>query len=262
MAALAYLVIGLYGVTSLIFFGYLFTRDERVSRAGRVTAAMVLVSHFATIGSYCVQGQHPLLGFPTLLNMSAFILVLAYLVFSMKWRLGVAGAVILPLAFALVVSGQLAPHGPPAGGVPMMLGKLHLTLVALGIAALALAAAVAVAYLRQDRALRRNQLAILDRKGPALTTLDTLSLRLTLVGFPLFLLAVVTGILWAARMPNMGSPRIEHFLSGGILVIFLALVVSRLTVGMRGRKAAWLTISGFVVTAVVLTIYMMRRMVG
>lgn len=260
MRALPYLAIVLYGLTSLVYLAYLFNRSDRLRRYGRYLLLVVLAVHFATIGSYCVKGLHPLTGISTLLNMIAFMLTTGYLVVGMKWRLPVAGAVVVPLSLALVIAGQLTPQGPPLGAVPHVLGKLHLTLVAMGVTALALATAVAVVYLRQETSLRHNQLAALDRKAPALTTLDTLGLRLILVGFPLFLLAVLTGVFWSIKLG--GGFRVEHALSAAILLIYLVLLLSRLTIGLRGRRAAIMTLAGFATTALVLGIYLARRLLA
>lgn len=259
MTLLSTITLILYAVASLIFVAYLFKRDDRVRKAGRYLTALTLVVHFATIGSYCVRGLHPLLGIGGILNLIAFFIALGYLLFGLRWRVGFAGAIALPLTMALVASGQITPRVAAAAGGAAMLGRLHLVLVAMGVTALFMAAVVAVAYLRQDRALRSSQLAILDQQGPALTTLDTVGLRLILVGAPLFLLAVITGVLWSLRLDG-AVLRVEHLLSGVILVIFAVLIVARLTVGWRGRKAALLTLSGFGVTALVLAIYMVRRL--
>lgn len=260
MRALTLISIVLYGLTSLIYLGYLFTRADKIRRLGRVATALLLVVHFATIGSYCVNGFHPLLGVGGTLNLIAFLLLAGFLLVSLRWPLPVGGAVIVPLALALVISGQITSRGPPVGGLPAALGKLHLTLVAMGVAALALASTVAVVYLRQNLALRRNQLLALDSSAPALTTLDTLSLRLTLVGFPLFLCAVLTGVLWSQQLGQ--GVRLEHLLSGVILLVYLVLMVARVTVGLRGRRAALLTLFGFAVTVAVLGIYVARRVLG
>ncbi|MBW2736008.1 MAG: cytochrome c biogenesis protein CcsA [Deltaproteobacteria bacterium] len=261
MPILSTITLILYALASVIFVIYLFKRDDRVRKGGRILTALTLVVHFGTIGSYCVRGLHPLLGIGGILNLIAFFIALGYLTLGLRWRVGFAGAIALPLTLALVVSGQIAPRVAAAGGASAMLGKLHLVLVAMGVTALFFAAVVAVAYLRQDRALRSSQLASLDQRGPALTTLDAIGLRLIVVGAPLFLLAVVTGVLWSLRLDG-AVWRVEHLLSGVILVIFAVLIVARLTVGWRGRKAALLTLSGFSLTALVLAIYVARRLLS
>jgi ABC-type uncharacterized transport system permease subunit len=260
MRALTLASILLYGLTSLIYLAHLFTRADRIRQVGRLATALLLVVHFATIGSYCVNGFHPLVGVGGTLNLIAFLLLAGFLLVSLRWPLPVGGAVIVPLAMALVISGQITSRGPPPGGLPAALGKLHLTLVAMGVAALALASTVAVVYLRQNLALRRNQLLALDSSAPALTTLDTLSLRLTLVGFPLFLCAVITGVLWSQQLGS--GFRFEHLLAGVILLVYLVLMAARVTVGLRGRRAALLTLLGFAVTVAVLGIYVARRVLG
>ncbi len=260
MPALAVVTAVFYGLISLLYLIRVFRQDERLRRITCGTVVVVLIVHAVTIGSFCLRGFHPLVGVAGTLNLIAFLLVAAFFFVSLKWALPVAGAVIVPFAMALVLSAQLTPQGPPPGALPHVLGKLHLTLVAMGVTALALASAVAVGYLRQNRALQNNQLLALESTAPALSTLDRLSLRLTLVGFPLFVLAVITGALWSYHLHE--GFRIEHALSGLILLIYLVLVSARISIGLRGRRAAILTLSGFFVTALVLAIYMARRVLS
>ena len=56
--------------------------------------------------------------------------------------------------------------------------------------------------------------------------------------------------------------RPEHALAGITWTIFAALILARVTVGWRGRRAALLTVAGFMVVVAVLVIYMGRRMLG
>jgi len=79
------------------------------------------------------------------------------------------------------------------------------------------------------------------------------------VGFPIYTMAVLTGILWMYRLPSEGF-RIEYLLAGVIWAIFCALIVMRVTVGVSGRRAAVLTLVGFAVTALVLFVYVGRRL--
>ena len=50
--------------------------------------------------------------------------------------------------------------------------------------------------------------------------------------------------------------------AGIVWLIFAVLIGGRLTVGLRGRSAALLTLAGFGFTAVVLLIYVGRRVIA
>ena len=264
MHVLFYLTAAFYGLTSAVFVAYLLGRKEELLNRGRWLLGATLVLHLAMIGSFCMEGLHPLMDASGALNLMAVFLSISYLLTLLRWRLGAAGALIVPLAFALFLSGKLTPRSSlePAEALAKRLGELHLTLVALGVSAFALAAAVSLLYVLQESALRSNRLGALYHRTPPLTTLDDAGRQLTYVGFPIFTLAVLTGVLWMMRLPQHTSFRLEHAISGVIWLIFGSLIVARRTVGMRGRRAAELTLVGFAATALVLVLYMGRRLVA
>ena len=264
MHVLFYLTATFYGLTSAVFVANLLGRKEGLLNWGRWLLGATLVLHLAMIGNFCIEGLHPLMDASGALNLMAVFLSIGYLLTLLRWRLGAAGALIVPLAFALFLSGKLTPRGSLAPGEALAkrLGEVHLTLVALGVSAFALAAAVSLLYMLQESALRSNRLGALYHRTPSLTTLDDVGRRLTYVGFPIFTLAVLTGVLWMMRLSQHPSFRLEYAISGVIWLIFGSLIVGRKTVGMRGRRAAALTLVGFAATALVLVLYMGRRLVA
>lgn len=264
MPALFYATSGAYGIASCVFISYLVRRSERLLQLGRWLLVGVALLHLATIGSLCLHGVNPLQDTAGMLNLTAWLLLIGYLVTGIKWRLGMIGALIVPLALALVISGELTPREHTVDGASPLtaLGRLHLTLVALGVAAFALAAAVSLLYLLQESALRHKRLMAIYRHAPPLTTLDDVSRRLTLIGFPLYTIAVIAGVAWSLQLPGSGILRVEYLISAVTWLIFAAVIVARSTVGLRGRRAAQLTIAGFAATALVLLLYAGRSLGG
>lgn len=267
MNALSVGTLVLYACVSLLYVGTLLRPAERLVKVARWAMVGALVVHLASIGSYCVRGMHPLRDAGGALSLIAWLLVLGYLLTGMRWRLGVAGAIISPLAFILVLSADLTPRAPVAVaaadvGLTMVLGKAHLTLVAGGVACFALAAALALLYLVQDAALRAGRFGVLYRRMPALAALDKATWRLVEIGFPLFTLAVVTGLLWMSRLPESHRFRLEYAVAIVSWTIYGALILIRTTRGISGRRAAILALSGFAATVLVLGLYVSRRFGG
>jgi len=69
-------------------------------------------------------------------------------------------------------------------------------------------------------------------------------------------------MIWASRIPGRGSLRAEYLISGFTWLVFALLILGRVTAGWRGRRAAWLTLLGFLATFAVLLLYVGRRAVG
>ncbi|MCC6750757.1 MAG: cytochrome c biogenesis protein CcsA [Deltaproteobacteria bacterium] len=264
MGLFYYLTAALYALAVCGFLASLSISHDRLVVAARIALGAAALSHFVTIGNHCIVGRHPLLDTSGVISLTAWLLALGYLVAAFKWRLAVGGALVAPLSLGLLLVSGLTYHSGvlEVQTVAKTLGKVHLTLVSVGVAAFALAATASVLYLLQDSALKSRRLGTIFRRMPPLNTLDSLGRGLTLVGFPTFTLAVLTGFLWMAQLPRRGGLRAEYAISGIIWLIFASLIVARLTVGLRGRRAALLTVIGFAATGAVLLLYAGRRAIG
>ena len=255
-------MLALYGVASVIYVTHLFWHADRVRQLGRLALALGLVANVGTIGARCIAGSHPLLDTSGMLSLTGLLLGTTFIACSFRWRAGVLGAAVAPLVLTLAVASALtlqARH-PLLGDPWPVLRHLHLTLAAVGAAAFGMAAAVSLVYLWQEAALKAGRPGRL-RRGPAIVTLDRLGRRLVLGGFSALTLAMITGAVWAARLPGNGL-RPDWVISGVTWLIFAVLIVARMTVGLRGRRAAMLTLVGVATIGLVLTLYVGRRMMS
>jgi len=137
---------------------------------------------------------------------------------------------------------------------------VHILVNIFGLVSFMLAAVAATAYIIQERMLRQKKLSGVSRRLPALTVLDTWSLRLVTVGFPLLTLGIVTGGMWAQRI-EPGAPLFSTSQAFALAawVVFAAVLMSRVAMGWQGRRAAIGTITGFLCTALVLAGYALRN---
>lgn len=190
-----------------------------------------------------------------LTNLREFLLTLGtlvlglYLVVQVRWKMHAAGIVLPPLAMLLTVLGLTLGAGEDPQPILERSGVLlfHITLASLGMAAFFVAVAMSLIYLFQDRALKsKRSLLRLDRL-PSLHRLDRAGLEALLWGFPLFTLGIVTGI-WLNAVEHqrlfVGGPKQVFPVLAWL--VFAAVLGARFIRGFRGRKAAYLTIAGFV----------------
>ncbi len=265
LSALLLIGAALYGLSLVLYLVYLYGKDEgsvRLARAALMAAALV---HLAFIGYLCTHQLNPLRDVRGALSLTGWLIGVGFLAFTHRHRMSVAGAFIAPLCLCLLLASRITPGAEStlgdAEGVQRALGNLHILLATSGVAIFGLAAVVGLIYLLQERALKQKRLGRLFRITPPLTALDAASRRLTLLGFPLYTLAVITGAVWSVQLHGAGV-RPEHVISAVTWLIFAAAIGLRVTVGMRGRRAALLTILGFVAMVMVLLLYMARRMFG
>jgi ABC-type uncharacterized transport system permease subunit len=167
------------------------------------------------------------------------------------------GTFVAPFALVLTLVAYLAPDHAPEVSLSL-LGRAHIALATLGVAAFALATCLAVLYLVQDRQLKQKKTGPVVKRGAALATLDRYMNRAVQIGFPLFSLAMVMGAVWLAQ--RAGGVRIEYVVAAVAWAAFAALLIARGAAGWRGKRAAWLTIGGFIATLIVLGLYLVRHM--
>ncbi|MFH1130480.1 MAG: cytochrome c biogenesis protein CcsA [Pseudomonadota bacterium] len=255
--------VGLYSLATVIYVIYLFHRTEKVRRFARIVLFVSFLGHLGLIGFFCFQGAHPLSGTSGLLRFTSWVLVGGCLLTGLRWKIGVLGAMIAPLALALLVCSYfMITHSAAAIRVVKFLGWFHLVMAAMGVAAFALAAAVAVVYLYQESALKKKRLDLVCRQTPALSTLDDVGRWLVLIGFPIFTLALLSGVLWVTQLPKHGWFRLEYVFAGLSWLVLAVLLVARFKAGLRGKRAAWVAVVGFLGIWLVLVLYVGRKVLG
>jgi ABC-type transport system involved in cytochrome c biogenesis permease subunit len=142
-----------------------------------------------------------------------------------------------------------------------LLGAIHITLATGGLALFAVAAGGAVIYLVEERSIKKHRTGRLFKRGAALETLDTLNRRCVIFGFALYTVAVILGAIWSRQLNNsVFTP--QYSIATAAWIMFAVLLVARVTSGWRGRRAAILTLGGFVTSLTVLLIYFVRGLGG
>ena len=252
----------LYGAASCLYCGYLLGWKEWAVRAARAVLLLGFVAHMGEIGARGIAGLHPVTSAMDAVGFAAWLLVGGFLLAHLRWRIGAVGAFVGPTAILMLLVGRLSSAavvtGAPTGlGV---LGRVHIFLATFGVAVFALAAVLAALYLVEDAQLKHRAVGAFVRKGLALETLDLLVHRCVQVGFPLFTVALISGVFWTARRgealrPEYGASLVAWGTFGGLLV-------ARFIAGWRGRRAAVMTLVGFMLALLVVGIYLARRAVG
>jgi ABC-type uncharacterized transport system permease subunit len=261
VATLSWHEIAAYAIASAVYLAFLLGLRRSAENVGRAMLGLGVLLHFIDIGVRCVKGMHPISSTPEAMSLVAFLIASGYLITSLRYHLPVAGAFAVPAALALLVVARLAPAETT---MPRLgpLGSAHILLATFGVAVFALAAALALVYLFQDRQLKRKQFGKVMGTGAPLETLDRLALRCVSIGFPVFTVAIVTGAIWIARLGLLQTPgglRPEYLFAFGSWLVFGILLVARVGAGWRGRRAAWLTLGGFGSAMLVVAAYFLRH---
>lgn len=253
-----FVALAAYLTASALYLGAFISVPTWVRLAARWAMLLAVTAHFVDIGWRGVEQVHPGTSVREALGFLSWILSGAFLFLSRRKGLSVVGAFIAPVSLVILAAARLSPSGEPLPGLNG-LGRLHIALATFGVAIFALATAVAAIYLLQERNLKKKKFdGALFKQSAALETLDKLSHRLVLIGFPIFTLSMMLGAVWVSQLDH-GFDRIEYPLAATTWGVFGALIVGRTAKGWRGRRAALMTITGFTAALLVLGIYLLRR---
>jgi cytochrome c-type biogenesis protein CcsB len=154
----------------------------------------------------------------------------------------------MPVVFVLMLSSAMLSREikPLSPALQSYWLGIHTVLAFLGNAAFAMAFGIGLMYLVQEHYVKSKRLGGLFERLPSLQTLDEINYRLITIGFPLLTLAIITGILWAerawGRYWNWDPREVWSLITWFIYAIVLH---ARLIAGWRGKRAALLSIIGF-----------------
>lgn len=241
----------LYLLGTASFIAYVILFKDFFSRLSPLILFGGFLIHTFALGAHFFQTGYPAVTqFREALSFYSWLMVGLYLLVQLKYRLTVLGAIIAPLAFLMTLAafafGSIGKELPPPLKTYWL--PLHVSFAFLGNAVFALAFGVSLMYLLQEHQLKSKRTNLLHRRFPSLETLDRLNYVLLVWGFPLMTLGIITGSLWAGvQWGDYWSWESRQISSAIAWLLYGALLQGRISAGLRGKKAALLTIVGFAV---------------
>lgn len=222
-------------------------------RWGAVAAALLAHTVFVAVRAAQADGL-PIETRLDSVSLFLWLLAAAFVACRRPYRLEGVEPLFWPLFAAGMVGAWLVAGREPTGGSSLTRFwlVLHLVPVYVGYAGFAVAAGAGLGYMVQERLLRRKAALALWRKFPSLETLERVGRSALSLGFPVLTVGLVAGVVWAEQSSAplgrgwYSDPKVV----GGLVVwLFYAAVLHvRLFARVRGRRAALLTIVGFLLT--------------
>ena len=160
--------------------------------------------------------------------------------YQMRW-LGLPAAIAILLTLGTAATLLYRPSAPlvPALKSPWLVIHVSAAIISGGV--FLLANFIAATYLILDRYEQKGVRPIWMQKFPTLESLDNFSYRLIALVFPLWTFSVIAGAIWAeaawGRYWGWDPKETWAFITW---VAYAAYLHARVTIGWRGRKAAWL----------------------
>jgi len=251
---LLYLTLSAYFAATALWLGFFLAQRESLCRWGAWVMAAGLGCHtLGLVQRTLAQGHLPVTTFGEALLVFAWALVAAFLFLNWRFPIKVLGALAATLAALMVSASLILPPGPGAVS-PLLKGfwlTLHISLAFLGYGALTLAFLGGIFYLVQERQIKGKKFGFFYRRLPSLDQLDTLNYWCLTIGFPLLTGGLISGSLYAQlALGSFWRWDPKEVLTLFAWLIYAVLLHERLTVGWRGRRAALLSICGFVVLVI------------
>lgn len=243
---LAVLVYGVSMVYSVFLWRKGFRDDDRVNYR-----ILLVAFGFHTIGMFkrglAVQ-QCPVHNLYEATIFFMWTITLAYLLLGARPRLRYVGAFAAPLLFGLGVFALMPALDPPASRRLELAGSLpslHAATIMLAYGAFGLSAATGAMFLTQYRQLKFAKARAMFSFFPPIERLDTVAFRMTLGGFILLTIGLVTGDL-LPRPEGVSYWKDTKVVWSALLwLLYALLLLGRLREWLSGRRFAYGLIGTF-----------------
>lgn len=238
-----------YFIGALLYLSFFFSRKESIFSIAHYVIILSFIFHTtAFIARFLEAGHLPMTNLFEAILFFTWLIVFLFILVERKYQLRVLGVFIIPLTFislsyALILPKDISPLNPILKSA--WLG-IHVTLILLGNAAFAIAFGLGIMYLLQEKQLKSKKTGLFYYRLPSLQILDELGYKALSFGFPFLTLGIITGSFWAKYAWGsywIVDPKLIWSLITWL--IYAALLHGRLTVGWRGRRAAIISIIGF-----------------
>ena len=221
---------------------------SKTERLGRLGSAFMVIGTLLLLAGVIFRGisadRVPWGNMYEFSITGALVFSIAYLYalkkYQMRW-LGLPAAIAILLTLCTAATLLYRPSAPlvPALKSPWLVIHVSAAIISGGV--FLLANFIAATYLILDRYEQKGARPIWMQKFPTLESLDNFSYRLIALVFPLWTFSVIAGAIWAeaawGRYWGWDPKETWAFITW---VAYAAYLHARVTIGWRGRKAAWL----------------------
>ncbi len=241
-----------YLISALLFLGYWIMRKDWLGQAATVMTLIAVFANFMFLVARTLESKHaPFSNLYESMVFFTFVMVTGYLYIDRRYNLRIVGVFVLTLAFIAMFATSLLPyrfqsveHLNPA--LQSIWLEIHVFTTFIGYAGFGISFGLSLMYLLKNRIETRGRGNRLLDAFPDVSILDELAYKTIAWGFPFLTVGIVTGAIWANKAwgaywswdPKETWSLITWF-------IYAAYLHARVTRGWRGRRAAYLSIFGF-----------------
>jgi cytochrome c-type biogenesis protein CcsB len=224
-----------------------YTRTEKIAR---IATAMMILGFLLLLAGVISRGlsagRAPWGNMYEFSITGALAFTAAYLgalrKYDLRW-LGLFVSISVLLALGTAVTVLYVPSAPLVPALKSAWLVIHVSTAIISGGIFLLSNIIAGAFLFLDSMEKKGERAPWAKRLPSLDVLDQLSYRLVAFVFPLWTFSVIAGAIWAesawGRYWGWDPKETWAFITW---VAYAAYLHARVTIGWRGRRAAWLCI--------------------
>jgi len=222
-----------------------FSKTERIGRLG---SAFMLIATLLLLAGVIFRGisanRVPWGNMYEFSITGALSFSIAYLFalvkYKMRW-LALPASLAILITIGTAVTLLYVPSAPLVPALKSTWLVIHVSAAIISGGVFLLANFIAGTYLILDRYEQKGARPVWMQKLPSLESLDNFSYRLIALVFPIWTFSVIAGAIWAeaawGRYWGWDPKETWAFITW---VAYAAYLHARVTIGWRGRKAAWL----------------------
>ena len=221
---------------------------KRTEKVARIATAMMILGFFLLFAGVIARGisagRVPWGNMYEFSTTGALAFSGAYLIalrkFDLRW-LGLLVSISVLLTIGTAITVLYVPSAPLVPALKSEWLLIHVSTAIISGGVFLLSNVIAAAYLYLDRMESKGERTQWAKRLPDLESLDLLSYRLVAFVFPLWTFSVIAGAIWAesawGRYWGWDPKETWAFITW---VAYAAYLHARVTIGWRGRRAAWL----------------------
>lgn len=244
------LAVLIYLVSMILYFYAAARRRENVGRLAFYAVSAAFVLHTAAMIVRTAEAGHlPFSNMYEFTSLFAWGTALVFIFVEKRYSIRVLGVFTTPLIFALIGYTSVLPKDikPLVAALQSYWLQIHVFTAILAYGGFGVSFGTAVAYLIRERKEASGRVSGgLSHLLPSLKVLDELNYGAIAFAFPFMTLVLITGAIWAERAWGAywsWDPKETWALITWI--IYAIYLHARFTRGWGGRRAAWLSIIGF-----------------
>lgn len=248
--ALAIVAVAFYAVAMIYFLIRFFLKKEKTAGAAYLFLLLGLATHGLDLLVIGLRYRH----FPATTLSEAFSLVSWLTILFFTWivrrdSMEAVAVMLLPVAILSLLYNEFFGVSAPAAE-PVIRGEwiyIHIPLMVISVAALALTFVLAIIYIIQEHQLKSKHPAFFYYRLPSLEVCEDLASKSLSAGFFLLTLGIITGMILSRSVHGVYfSWDYKEIWSVITWCLYAILIHGRLLAAWRGRRAAYFAIVGFV----------------